>query len=66
MKKLASSLEDDPKAAKRTPCIAFGKYVCQTLSAIDERTAMFAMNNIQNALFRAQMGIGGNLTSQKF
>ncbi|XP_065068371.1 uncharacterized protein LOC135693740 [Rhopilema esculentum] len=66
LKKLASSLEDDPKAPKSTPCIAFGKYVGQTLSAMDERTAMIAMNNIQNALFKAQMGIGGNLTGQQY
>ena len=41
------------KAAEAvSPTAAFGNYVSQTLSFMDERTRLMAMNNIQNANFK--------------
>ena len=63
LKKLASSLDEEssPKQTSHSPCIAFGKYVGEALMAMDERTRLIAMNNIQTAIFQAQMGgLAGN------
>ena len=44
--------EDDVEKSKEA---AFGNYVSQALSFMDESTRLMAMNNIQNAIFQAQM-----------
>ena len=63
LRQRASSLDEEscPKQASNSPCTAFGKYVGETLMALDERTRLMAMNNIQTAIFQAHMGgLAGN------
>ena len=63
LKKLASSLgeESGPKQTSNSPCTAFGKYVGEAMMAMVNRTRLIAMNNIQTAIFQAQMGgLAGN------
>ena len=71
LRSLAASVkeEDDVKKTKEvaSPAAAFGSYVSQALSVMDERTRLMAMNNSQNAIFQAQMSCcpGGMFSSQQ-
>lgn len=72
LRSLAASVkeEDDMKKSSKetaSPTAAFGNYVSQALSFMDERTRLMAMNNIQNAIFQAQMSCcpGGMFSSQQ-
>eukprot|EP00794_Sanderia_malayensis_P004310 gene4309-4881_t len=65
LKSLASSISADEnvaakKDAKPSPSAAFEEYVTHALSVMDEKTRLVAMNNIQNAIFQAQMGSFSN------
>ena len=70
LRKLASSLDkrSSPKQESKSPCIAFGKYIGEALLAMDERSRPAAVNNIQSAIFQAQMGgfMGNNFASPQF
>ena len=68
LKTLASSLgqETGKKVVNEAdPCAAFGAYVTQTLKNMDERTRLLAVNNIQNAIFQAQMSKFANPYQQQ-
>lgn len=59
LKTLAKSLEEDDKSGKtevpKNQCSAFGEYVSQSLTLMDQRTRLIAMNGMQTAIFQAQM-----------
>ena len=71
LRNLSASIkeEDDVTKSKEAanPAAAFGTYVSQALSVMDQRTRLMAMTNIQNAIFQAQMSCcpGGMFSSQQ-
>ena len=72
LRSLAASVKEEDEVKKNSkeaasPIAAFGNYVSQALSSMDERTRLMKMNNIQNDIFQAQMSCcpGGMFSSQQ-